>query len=149
MSTKKATIRSEAKKLIRELNALSTAKPSPSPQTAVALISSLGPIYSWQKNKLKNLEFSLEKGRPEGFVTVSRDHEVNHEILHIKLKTLFVGSDDSPTTSLLDMLPSIESVFEAADDELDNDDDEINVDFRKQFEVCSNCGACDVKMFEE
>ena len=135
---KKCSIHKRAKELIQQLDQL--AKQYPTPWGQVALVSPLGSIFSWQKRKLKNLEFSLKRGQPSGFIVM---HGENGGVVHIKLmpdidlveeRGEVYGADEITTELIL----SIENVWHALDCGYEDPEccgkEYINEDFRKEIQ---------------
>lgn len=127
MANKKVTERAQS--LIRLLESMATRG------NEVALVSSLGCIFPWQKNRLGNLELSLTHGRPEGFISV-RPGKGDDYSVSIKLSPL---DSESPTETNLHLLKVAEHVWEMAEDR-DARDGFEDRNFRKEFEFCSECG---------
>jgi hypothetical protein len=123
--------KSNPAQLVQQLDKLTE---SMRPGEEVALCSPLGLIYSWQKHKLENLKFSLEHGEPAGFITV---RESANNDLHVDL-CLLRDDPEGNFHNVQNMIHSIEGVWEMCGDP--GDSDEIDMDFRKEFKFCSECG---------
>ena len=106
----------------------------------VALVTPLGPIYSWQTHKLSNLEFALERGAPAGFVIAAEGEDYT---LCFELRPIDVSDDVGPSQYHTDLIASIDEVRWALMCEFDSsthgEEDEIDKDFRTEFKFCPKC----------
>jgi hypothetical protein len=131
-----------AQELIQELDKLSETETQECSISVVALVTSLGLIFSFQKHKLQNLEFVLEHGEAYneayGFIVIT-DGEAhqseNIEALNIKLWT--VPDEEEGTFLLLGLIDSINQLQEVYDCGPTYED--INDDFREGLRYCKKC----------
>lgn len=104
----------------------------------VALLTPVGLIYSWQTNKLLNLRVVFEaivSGQrvyedPPGFVAITSENDDEDDSVTVKVWPLFDPKTEGPTFALDALLDSVNSVWEAYQQEYRYERTYVNADFR-------------------
>ena len=135
--------------IIQELDKLSKKLKSKS-YGEVALRSSLGLIYAWQKYKLENLKFALKHGGDQvGFIAlIDGKTKAGRDALRVELILLpdstptghYEDEDESRYERMQTLIASIDEVRRADDCGFNEDPDQRNERFCDDHEFCSECG---------
>ena len=101
----------------------------------VALVTSFGEIYAWQKHKLENLKFAIaHRGEIDGFIALSNDAD--------RIVLVPLGPEGERVIGLSD---PVESVWQAYDDGYREDPDQRNERFLDEHKFCSECGQDNIQ----
>lgn len=140
MRKKKSNYHTRALKLVHQLDTMSLRIEG---ATSAALLSQCGLVFSWQKKKLENVEFSLKHlGDPYGFIVLTQQAD---DSLSIFLNPI-PDKDGAITEAQLKLSGAIDYVLEAVDPaECELEPEDVNRDFQKEFKFCSTCGRCEYK----